>query len=290
MFQFGIFSENDLSFFAGPNFNFGGRVHTNQHLFLKQDDGNTLTLQDRVTAVGEIVRDELANGATRHHTGDVRWRCAPGCHAAPPAVPRPRSVPRTCSMPPEGSVVSGLGSRPQNEPAWTDLSIGTYNSWIRNGRTGARRSTCRSSATAPAPVDLIRRPPAGEAATSHVGRQRFYNMATLRILLSDTRRGHHRPARRRRRADSPCRCRLDDGSAAEAWPRQDHRRRTAVRGSRRRWPTAARASTRRRNDGYRTIAGTSSIGGYILINRQDRDGNWTDVTKEVLNLGFAAAA
>ena len=29
VFQFGIFSENDLAFFAGPNFNFGGRVHTN---------------------------------------------------------------------------------------------------------------------------------------------------------------------------------------------------------------------------------------------------------------------
>ena len=37
VFQFGIFSENDLSFFAGPNFDFGGRVHTNQHLFLKQE-------------------------------------------------------------------------------------------------------------------------------------------------------------------------------------------------------------------------------------------------------------
>ena len=39
VFQFGIFSENDLSFFAGPDFTFGGRVHTNQNLFLAQDDG-----------------------------------------------------------------------------------------------------------------------------------------------------------------------------------------------------------------------------------------------------------
>ena len=29
VFQFGIYSENDLSFFAGPNFDFGGRVHSN---------------------------------------------------------------------------------------------------------------------------------------------------------------------------------------------------------------------------------------------------------------------
>ncbi len=38
--------------------------------------------------------------------------------------------------------------------------------------------------------------------------------------------------------------------------------------------------------GYRTTAGTSSIGGYILINRQDRNGTWTDVTREVLAMGF----
>ena len=34
VFQFGIFSDNDLSFFAGPDFNFGGRVHTNQNLYI----------------------------------------------------------------------------------------------------------------------------------------------------------------------------------------------------------------------------------------------------------------
>ena len=34
MFQFGIFSDTDLSFFPGPNFNFGGRTHTNGNLFL----------------------------------------------------------------------------------------------------------------------------------------------------------------------------------------------------------------------------------------------------------------
>ena len=34
VFQFGMFSDVDLSFFAGPNFDFGGRVHTNGNLFL----------------------------------------------------------------------------------------------------------------------------------------------------------------------------------------------------------------------------------------------------------------
>ena len=38
-FQFGIYSENDLSFFAGPDFDFGGRVHTNSNLFLAEGNG-----------------------------------------------------------------------------------------------------------------------------------------------------------------------------------------------------------------------------------------------------------
>jgi hypothetical protein len=32
VFQFGVFGERSLSFHAGPNFDFGGRVHTNAHL------------------------------------------------------------------------------------------------------------------------------------------------------------------------------------------------------------------------------------------------------------------
>ena len=34
VFQFGVFSETDLTFYAGDNFDFGGRVHTNGNLFL----------------------------------------------------------------------------------------------------------------------------------------------------------------------------------------------------------------------------------------------------------------
>ena len=34
VFQFGVFCGYDCSYFPGPNFSFGGRVHTNQNLFL----------------------------------------------------------------------------------------------------------------------------------------------------------------------------------------------------------------------------------------------------------------
>ena len=62
VFQFGLFSESSLSFHAGADFNFGGRIHTNGDLFLTSGDGTTLTLSDKVTAVGEIVRKYLDSG------------------------------------------------------------------------------------------------------------------------------------------------------------------------------------------------------------------------------------
>ena len=63
VFQFGVFSDIDLSFHAGANFNFGGRVHSNRDLYLAQGGGATLTLPERVTAVRDVIRKTLANGS-----------------------------------------------------------------------------------------------------------------------------------------------------------------------------------------------------------------------------------
>jgi hypothetical protein len=283
VFQFGIFSENDLSFFAGPNFAFGGRVHSNQHLFLKQDGGNTLTLQDRVTAVGEIIRTHLANGVNGSHTATVRMALASGCPAAPAAINAScRNLADT-----EGSLVGNVGSA-QNEPTWTNLSMGTYNGWIRNGRTGARRLDLPIVSDGARPVDIIRRPAAGsgELATSPIGRQRFYNMSTLRILLSDTRAELMAPNLPGAvGVPMPLQGTLNivagEVIAGTTLPAGNHP--FAVTPA---TPDAA-AVTNVLNQGFRTTGGTSTIGGWILINRQDRAGNWTDVTREVLRLGFS---
>lgn len=61
VFQFGIFSQTDLSFFAGPAFDFGGRVHTNGNLWLAANPG-PLYLGDKVTVSGQVVRSNLENG------------------------------------------------------------------------------------------------------------------------------------------------------------------------------------------------------------------------------------
>ena len=131
VFQFGMFSENDLSFHAGADFNFGGRVHTNGNLYVAQG-GGALTLGDRVTAVGEVIRTHLSNGLapSSGYDGTVR---IPTTIASNPTSHVYRNLAAN-----EGSLTGNVGTS-QNEPKWTQLSIGAYVSNIRNGRTGARR-------------------------------------------------------------------------------------------------------------------------------------------------------
>ena len=59
VFQFGVFSDSDLDFFAGPNFDFGGRIHTNGNLFLAEGTGKTLTLHDKITVLGKFIARNL---------------------------------------------------------------------------------------------------------------------------------------------------------------------------------------------------------------------------------------
>jgi hypothetical protein len=92
VFQFGVFSDSDLSYFAGPPFAFQGRVHTNGNLFLAANAG-PLILDAKVTAVREIVRDRLANNYNNAgaYQGDVY---APNRTADATAPSHKRQIPR----------------------------------------------------------------------------------------------------------------------------------------------------------------------------------------------------
>ena len=281
VFQFGIFSENDLSFFAGPNFDFGGRVHSNQHLWLKQDGGNTLTLRDRVTAVGEIVRDRSPTARTPHRVGPDGARG--GLHADAAGGDRD---PCRNLLATEGSA-SRHGSRHAARTG-VDGHLDRHLQQLdpEQPHRRPRRLSLPLVSDGATPIDIIRRPPAGEDPDSSLGQQRFYNMATLRILLSD------------RAADltalpdavgTPIR--LANPTPGLSRPGRaavhDHSREAAVAGSLPAGNYNFAESTGVVNNGFRTANRTSSIDGYILINRQARNGIWTDVTKEILNLGFA---
>ena len=176
VFQFGIFGERSLSFHAGANFDFGGRVHSNEHLFLAEGSGNTLTFRDRLTAVGQVVRSQLENTVpitTSGHTGTVTVPTVIGSTYRPLASN-------------EGSVIYGPGS--DAVEGWKNLSEVEYSTNIRNTMTGAKRLDLPLVSQGAAPIDLIRRPRVGSnenVANQPVFLQRYFAQASLRILLSD---------------------------------------------------------------------------------------------------------
>jgi hypothetical protein len=305
VFQFGIYSENDLSFFAGPHFNFGGRVHSNQNLYLAQDGTNVLTLQDRVTAFGEIVRTHLANGqaiATSGHTGYVRMAssdsCLPmpnGTGPAPPAGCRNLDATEgSVTVNPAGSpgtipvaVLTDVNAEPDEvdwemvvqapntavTTAWHNRSIGDYQSYIRNGRTGVRRlelpivdATLNPPMTA---IEIIRRPNAGDPTGAGTAfQERFFRLASVRILLSDD------------SADITGLPTIDNATAPVNL--------AALVPGAGGFNAANRPIAQVPAANNLMTAGTPSIQGWIKIEKQSTAGVWSDITMEILNLGITA--
>jgi hypothetical protein len=183
VFQFGIFSQGDLSYFAGPPFSFAGRVFTNGNLFLAANQG-PLTFQSKIGAVGQVVRGALANGVAitsgGAYSGTVNIpTTANGC---PGSTPGCRAIALT-----EGSVTGALGSA--LNASWSTISKTTYNGMIANTLTGVHSLTLPFVAEGYKPNELIRLPWPGEAAGSDIYISRLYSIATIQVLLSDTQTG-----------------------------------------------------------------------------------------------------
>jgi hypothetical protein len=179
VFQFGFFSQTDLSFFAGPNFNFGGRVHTNGNLWLAS--GATLTLNQKVTAVGEIITTNLENGYST--TG--------GAYPGTLNITNGSGVANLLAQTPVQSVTgttNNFTAITSYNTAFGPMASSVYNSDIAVGSTGV--STLNLAIATPAiggqPIDLIRRPVAGENTTSPAKyAERYWSQVSLRVLLSD---------------------------------------------------------------------------------------------------------
>src|SRR6266478_3632928 len=294
LFQFGIFSDTDLSFFPGPNFDFGGRVHTNGNLFL--DSGGPagatptqtgvvqLWLRSPVTASKDIFRDCLSNSnpesATGQHPGSVEITNGGSLLALGFG---------------QGSLNSCLGSGKNS--SWPSISA-SYNGNLRSGVKPLNLTITLLGNGSSKPVDMIRRPVAGEkAANPGILGERYFSQASLRVLLSDN------------AADITG---LDCVSGGAPFNLADLALPVAT------WATANATALKAAMtaagttllplassgaagttvaagynpaDGYWQPTNTPIVTGFIKIDAQTSYGSpcgsYTDVTKEILSLGYA---
>jgi hypothetical protein len=306
LFQFGIFSQSDLGFFPGPNFNFGGRVHTNGNLFLNSggpagagptDLGkNQLWLANPVTAAGEILRDCLSNlspeSAAGHHPGSVEITKGGGSFQALGFG--------------QGSQKACLGSG-ANTGVWPGVSA-SYNGNLRSNVKPLNLTISLLGSLQP--IDIIRRPVPNEIASNPgILGERYFAEASLKILLSDNANditsldcvsagapfnladialptGGWVTANAialknaMNAAGTPVLPLAASGAAAGA-P-------AYVQGY---VPLPAPAIGTPGGDGYWQPKNTPIITGFIKIDAQTAYGNpcgtWKDVTKEILSLGYA---
>jgi PilX N-terminal len=264
VFQFGVFSDSDLSYFAGPDFDFAGRVHTNGDLYLAEGDGKTIYFHDKITAAGEIIRQTLVNGlgTAGNYTGLVDVPTAPtGCN---PVGSNPNSC-RALALT-EGSVMGGKGSAPT--PGWDTFAQTKYFNMLVHQAPTLTLPFVQDGA----PIEIIRPPLATD--TANLSSSRLYSQAQIRVLLADT------------QADLPAGAQTGDVSleTPNAFRSVDVVGKTYFATATDSGPSADPNWKRP----PRTPSGDwSLLGGWLRVEARQADGSYTNVTQEWLDRGFA---
>lgn len=166
IFQFGMFSNEDMEIHPGPAFTFNGRVHANGNLYL---NGN-VSFIDKVTTAGEAVRDVLRNGAT--HTGTVTFESGTLNTGA-------------------GSVFNGpnvSGSNPSSptgttNPSWKSNSVATYGGQVLTRSTGVGPLLLPLQLDGNQTREIIKRRTPSDTET--LSDSRYHTKAGIRILIDD---------------------------------------------------------------------------------------------------------
>ena len=287
VFQFGVFSDSDISYFNGPPFTFAGRVHTNGNFFPTPNSG-PLVFGSKITVAGQVIRDQLANGVSTSsgYNGPVFIpNASGGCDAAiltPPAVTA-TSGGTNCLLFNNGPTMeSWRGGVPpsglSNDPPWTTVSTVNFNGYIGNPlSTGVVKLVLPFAGGGADQIEIIRKPPATEAASSALGVSRLYNRANIRVLLASNIQDLH-PERSLAAlgdgedvdlgASSTAGTSFNGNKLAYAQPATDAA-----------WqaPTSAGAAT----------TNFPLIDGFLRVEYKDVNGVWHGVTHEWLNLGFS---
>ncbi len=205
VFQFGVFSDSDLSIFNGAPLDFAGSVHTNGDLYPVPGVGSSLTFHQNVSAYGNVVRNQLPNGFSTlsQYNGSAYVSTvsgSTGC-ASPPTAPAASGTcilmasPSASSPYGDGSVIGAGSATAQsgsnyNSSNWNAFSAstayqlvnGNYGSQTTQG-TGAVKLSMPFVSGTTLPNELIRQPQSTDTTT--LSQSREYNMAQIHVLLAD---------------------------------------------------------------------------------------------------------
>jgi hypothetical protein len=297
VFQFGVFSDSDLGFFSSPDLDFKGRVHTNGDLYLGVAGSSTLTFHDKVTAYGNVIRNQLPNGlspsSSYNNDGTVNLPFASGGCDTPPSTP---TACRPIAMN-EASVTAGPTS--SQNPSWPNgISKGAYVGWILDGNygnpggTGVKKLTLPFVSGTTQPFEIIRRPIVGDATS--ISGSRLANQAQIRVLLSDTQANLHMP---NWNGDATQDVALDNTTGGSVYTGTGVPV-PGVAGGNTFFATASKVAYTNPSTGnavkfdsdFVVPTGGATpwplIGRWLLVEVQHTDGKWYGVTQEWLKLGF----
>ncbi len=275
VFQFGIFADGDISYFAGPNFQFKGRVHTNGSLYLA--GGSTLTFFSKVTAFNQIIRDQLENGhpTSSGYTGLVYIpNASGGCDVTQPAT---NCLSYTVG---QGSWSGGIPPAGGQNATWITTSTSTYKGFVANSATGVNKLTLPFVGPNVLPIEIIRKPLPNELAGSSVSSSRLFNKAQIRVLLADTQNDLH-PGQAGDASD----IQLSALAPVNVNPGGLTALAKATKGvdaAWANWPLVNGAAV-----GAPPLNTWPLVDGWLRVEYQNTLGNWVGVTNEWLTLGFA---
>ncbi|HSS20258.1 MAG TPA: hypothetical protein VLL54_09295 [Pyrinomonadaceae bacterium] len=183
IFQFGMFSNDDISLHPGPPFSFNGRVHANGNIYVNGD----MTFLAKVTAANELIYDVLRNGVPRTganvavQVGAVRVPLTMGSMYNGPNIVGATSGQRGYFPgSPDGTVNS----------SWDSTSIGTadgtanqFGGQVQTRTTGGTALLLPMQLTGSSTREMIKRRTPSDPQV--VRDSRYHSKSQIRILIDD---------------------------------------------------------------------------------------------------------
>lgn len=196
IFQFGVFSDNDLEFWPEPPMTFNGRVHANGNIYF----GGDITFLQRVTTANEAVRQKLRNNAPNTtqvggtgYDSDPRWKLSPtvtismtqGSVNNGPNLPQPR---------PDGRGNFPGSPAGTNNSNWATYSLVPFGGLLLTKSTGVLplKLPLQLQEVNKKPLELIKRsmPEDALSGMDALNDSRYQNKAQIRILIDDENAGN----------------------------------------------------------------------------------------------------